>query len=70
MTSILWLLKEGEKIIEKNRMLQELEREKELKLALFKLTHEIKNPIAVCKGYLEMLNIKKQRKVKEISTNY
>ena len=47
-TSILWLLKEGEKIIEKNRALRELEREKELKLALFKLTHEIKNPIAVC----------------------
>ncbi len=65
MTSILWLLKEGEKIIEKNRMLQELEREKELKLALFKLTHEIKNPIAVCKGYLEMLNIKNKEKLKK-----
>ena len=65
MTSILWLLKEGEKIIEKNRMLQELEREKELKLALFKLTHEIKNPIAVCKGYLEMLDIKNKEKLKK-----
>ena len=64
-TSILWLLKEGEKIIEKNRALRELEREKELKLALFKLTHEIKNTIAVCKGYLEMVNIENKEKLKK-----
>ena len=64
-TSILWLLKEGEKIIEKNRALRELEREKELKIALFKLTHEIKNPIAVCKGYLEMVNIENKEKLKK-----
>jgi len=64
-TSILWLLKEGEKIIEKNAALRELEREKELKLALFKLTHEIKNPIAVCKGYLEMVNIENKEKLKK-----
>ena len=65
MTSILYLLKEGERIIEKNKALQELEKEKELKLALFKLTHEIKNPIAVCKGYLEMLDIKNKDKLKK-----
>ncbi len=65
MTSILWLLKEGEKIIEKNKALREMEREKELKLALFKLTHEIKNPIAVCKGYLEMLNIGNKQKLQK-----
>lgn len=65
MSSILWLLKEGEKIIEKNKVLQKLEKEKELKLALFKLTHEIKNPIAVCKGYLEMLDIKNKDKLKK-----
>ena len=65
MTSILWLLKEGEQIIEKNKALRELEKEKELKLALFKLTHEIKNPIAVCKGYLEMLDIENKQKLKK-----
>ena len=65
MTSILYLLKEGERIIEKNKALQELEKEKELKLALFKLTHEIKNPIAVCKGYLEMLDTKKKTKLEK-----
>ena len=65
MSSVLWLLKEGTKIIEKNKALQELEKEKELKLALFKLTHEIKNPIAVCKGYLEMLDIKNKQKLQK-----
>ena len=57
--------KRRRKILEKNKSLKELEKEKELKLALFKLTHEIKNPIAVCKGYLEMLNPKKQDKVEK-----
>ena len=65
MTSILALIKEGEKVIERNKILQELEHEKELKLALFKLTHEIKNPIAVCKGYLEMLNPKNKEKIEK-----
>ena len=65
MISILGLIKEGEKILEKNKALKELEKEKELKLALFKLTHEIKNPIAVCKGYLEMLTPKKKDKVEK-----
>lgn len=60
MTSILLLIKEGEKILEKNKILKELQKEKELKLALFKLTHEIKNPLAVCKGYLEMLEHNKE----------
>lgn len=39
--------------------------ENKLKNSLFKLTHEIKNPIAVCKGYLDMINldnIEKSRK--------
>lgn len=31
--------------------------ENKLKNSLFKLTHEIKNPIAVCKGYLDMINL-------------
>ncbi len=32
-------------------------KENKLKDSLFKLTHEIKNPIAVCKGYLDMINL-------------
>lgn len=37
--------------------IKELEKDKQLKNSLFKLTHEIKNPLAVCKGYLEMINL-------------
>lgn len=52
-----------------NQTLKELEREKNLKNALFKITHEVKNPIAVCKGYLSMMdydNIDKVKKYNEI----
>jgi len=45
--------------------IKELEEEKNLRLSLFKITHEIKNPITVCKGYLDMFdssNIEKSKK--------
>lgn len=50
-------LRKGEEIIDLNCSLKELEKEKTLRNSLFKLTHEIKNPIAVCKGYLDMINL-------------
>lgn len=34
--------------------LKELEENKQIKQTLFKISHEIKNPLAVCKGYLDM----------------
>ena len=42
--------------------IKDLEREKQLKNSLFKLTHEIKNPLAVCKGYLQMINLDNKEK--------
>lgn len=33
---------------------RDLEEHKQIKGALFKISHEIKNPLAVCKGYLDM----------------
>ncbi len=36
--------------------LKEFEKEKEIKSSLFKITHEIKNPIAVVKGYIDMFD--------------
>lgn len=39
-----------------NNIIRTLEKEKNLKNALFKITHEVKNPIAVCKGYLDMMD--------------
>ena len=37
--------------------------EKEFKNSIFEISHEIKNPIAVCKGYLDMLNLNDTTKV-------
>ncbi len=48
-----------------NQSLKQLEKEKELKNALFKITHEIKNPVAVCKGYLQMMEYSDLDKVKK-----
>lgn len=53
---ILYFLYKGEKIVDFNNSLYNIQKEKELRASLFKVTHEIKNPIAVCKGYLDMLD--------------
>ena len=45
------------KAISFNKSLQDLEREKQLRMSLFQITHEIKNPITVCKGYLDMFDV-------------
>ena len=55
----------GEEIMNLNTVIRELEKEKVLRTSLFKMTHEIKNPIAVCKGYLDMLDITDKRKVEK-----
>ena len=44
------------------KLIDRLKKDKEIKNALFKLTHEIKNPLAVCKGYLDMINLEKKEK--------
>ena len=38
-----------------NNYLELYEKEKRLRTSISKLTHEIKNPLAVCNGYLEMI---------------
>lgn len=37
---------------------KEIEKENIIKVSLFKITHEIKNPLAVVKGYLDMFDLK------------
>lgn len=69
---ILYLFKINSTIIDLSKIQKELEREKLLRSSISKLTHELKNPIAVCNGYLEMLNIndkEKTEKYLEIITN-
>ncbi|MBE6139641.1 MAG: HAMP domain-containing histidine kinase [Firmicutes bacterium] len=53
----------GEKILQTHLTYKELQQEKQIRLSLFKITHEIKNPIAVCKGYLDMINVKDSKQV-------
>ena len=36
---------------------KELQKEQQIRLSLFKITHEIKNPVAVCKAYLDMFDV-------------
>ena len=46
-----------EVIVKMYNSLKDISREKKLYESLFKITHEIKNPLAVCKGYLDMFDI-------------
>ena len=59
------LMKKSEKIIKYHIDFKELQQDSKIKLSLFKITHEIKNPIAVCKGYLDMLNTKNSEQVEK-----
>ncbi len=61
---ILYFLRKGEEIMDLNATMNELEKEKRVRASLFKITHEIKNPIAVCKGYLDMMDAKDQEGVR------
>ena len=51
------LFSKAEKIISINISYKEVIKEEKLRNSLFKISHEIKNPIAVIKGYLDMLDI-------------
>lgn len=59
------LLNKGEEILSLNVLLKELEHAKTIGNCLFRITHEIKNPLAVCKGYLDMMDYSKLDKVKK-----
>ena len=54
---LLYCFKLTDNITSLYQTISNLEKEKQLKNSLFKITHEVKNPIAVCKGYLDMLDI-------------
>lgn len=53
---IIYFLKKGEDILRIHMQAKEMERDKQIRNTLFRITHEIKNPIAVCKGYLDMFD--------------
>ena len=51
------MFQKGEDVLKYHHTLKELEQDKQVRDSLFKITHEIKNPIAVCKGYLDMFDV-------------
>ena len=53
----LYLFKLADNISNLYLTVNRVKEENKLKNSLFKLTHEIKNPLAVCKGYLDMINL-------------
>ena len=55
--AIIYLFSLSEEIVETHIKFCEIEREKDITNSLFQITHEIKNPIAVCKGYLDMFDV-------------
>lgn len=57
------LINKSEEIIKYHMDFKELQNQKQISLSLFKITHEIKNPIAVCKGYLDMLDANNKEQV-------
>lgn len=54
---IISLFKQEEQILALHLKMEQVQRDKNITDSLFKITHEIKNPIAVCKGYLDMFDI-------------
>lgn len=54
---ILNMFQIGEKVMDMNLNIKKLKKEKVINDSIFKITHEIKNPIAVCKGYLDMFDV-------------
>lgn len=50
-------INESKNIISLHMNLKEFEKEKNIKLNIFKITHEIKNPLTVVNGYLSMFDV-------------
>ena len=64
---IIYMYNKGEDIIKLHMSIKELENDKQIRDSLFKITHEIKNPIAVCKSYLDMFDINNKEHIKYIN---
>ena len=61
-------INESKNIISLHMSLKEFEKEKNIKLNLFKITHEIKNPLTVINGYLSMFDVTDTEKSKRYIT--
>jgi signal transduction histidine kinase len=62
---LLYLFNLTENITNLYQTISNQEKERQVRNSLFKITHEVKNPIAVCKGYLEMLDPTNQKQTEK-----
>ncbi len=53
---VFYTIKKGEEVINYHIEYKDLKKENEIRKSLFKITHEIKNPLAVCKAYIDMFD--------------
>ena len=53
---IIHLLNKTEEVLKLHMNIKEIKHNEQIHTSLFQITHEIKNPIAVCKGYLDMFD--------------
>lgn len=53
---VYYTITSGEDVINYHIEYKKLKRENEIRKSLFKITHEIKNPLAVCKAYVDMFD--------------
>lgn len=51
---VIYILDKAEDMLKLNMKIKDIKHDEQITTSLFKITHEIKNPIAVCKGYLDM----------------
>ena len=63
---IIYMYNKGEDIIKLHMSVKQLKQDEQIRESLFKITHEIKNPIAVCKSYLDMFDINNKDHIKYI----
>lgn len=61
---IVYAFKQGEILFKMFLSSKEIRQHKQIKNSLFKISHEIKNPIAVCKGYLDMFDVNNKEHAK------
>ena len=53
---ILYFITKAESLLKLHMNIKEIKHNEQIHTSLFQITHEIKNPIAVCKGYLDMFD--------------
>ena len=61
----IYMLEKGREIIKLHMSFKEIKKNSQIQKSLFQITHEIKNPIAVCKGYLDMYDENNPEKIRK-----